>query len=339
MRYRFLCVWLFVSGLLGCGSGLKLPWPSVTDDAAVANEAWSSEPSPLGLFNKKAFSLAYSRCDDLIRLRAKHPRSKYYNWSPSAPCGDYNAFVSMVYSPRASLEAVKETLQRQSVENRWVLGPNECDLPEQCNAAAQPVAQLWKRMEDELRPLSAKLIFPVASQYHPDFIWDTVCAFQSRYGRLPVIDAFAIHAYFPQEKLKQYLQGEISKIDTRFNRAYAGKPIWVTEFGPECWKGGAPDRHVSLMKNVTAWLETHPRVQHYFWFTSRIYGNEPWGTNWQSCSMISGMSDRLTELGRTYGGLERLQYNNDHGTSPLPNGDPRFLWWDDTHFYCPKTTP
>lgn len=291
---------------------------------------------------KRSFTFGFvPRCDDVAKLTSKFPNYTYYHWHSSFPlCRDYDHYVPMIYSPSRATEeflsGVTDTLLKQPVNKRAVLGPNECEGTLNCNATAKEVAQLWKIMEDRYLPLQAKLIFTVATHYQPDFIWEVVDEYQLLYGRLPHIDKFTLHIYLPEEQFKAYVAQEIAKIDTKYQGAYKGKPVWITEFGPNqsCPTG---QNYLPFMQSITQWLENHPRIEKYFWFTTRIDTRAAGQPDvWAGCSLIDPSTSRLNPFGREYaqvaGPCSMSGQTSDHNEINL--SDYRFLCWDGKYKYC-----
>ena len=83
--------------------------------------------------------------------------------------------------------------------------------------------------------------------------------FRTQFNREPRIDFMALHWY------DFGLEDQINEIVTRYE-----KPVWLTEFA--LWRGedwNTEEFERDWMLDMLAYLEAHPMVYRYAWFTGR----------------------------------------------------------------------
>jgi hypothetical protein len=248
--------------------------------------------------------VASPACTDLKTLNA----SWYFNWAvnPDSTCGPFEAkkFVPRIRDADA-MSSLNQAIARAKVSG-WLIGFSEPNLPWQGNLSPTQGATLWRQIETAADAAGGiKLVSPSPNQYNPgqadpyghQWLWAMVDAYRAKYGHNPRFDAIAWNIYKRKHSdIQAYLTA-------RRNEALAkgyNVPIWVLEYGGECWKS-SDNGNTGIMKETTTWFNNTPWIGRYAWFANRLTGSQPIA-NWQSCSLIKPSTGLPTSLGQTYKG-------------------------------------
>ena len=248
-RHRFTPTWVAVAALVSAGvfslsSGCAIDLGTQPYDAlAAAEQHIENDGLP-----KKGFS--GGSCADLATITASYPDFRYYNWGTRTSCGDVDRYVPMMWGDEGyegRIANVIHTLSQQEPSRRFVLGPNECDHPDQCGLSPRRVAQLWKRMHDDIVAAGlgdTRFIFAVPTDggaTQGDWVWSVIGMYRHLYGALPPIDRFAWHHYGrdttgdPAASLKLFIRDETAKIDVGSSRVDGRGPCAAAvEGGTDC---------------------------------------------------------------------------------------------------------
>jgi hypothetical protein len=257
-------------------------------------------PSP-----KKGVGMISAACTDLNSLRV----SWYFNWKvlPDPSCNGTN---NEKFVPRISKASDMSKLS-QAIANAqasgWLIGFSEPNLPWQGNMTPAQGATLWKQIEDAAIPAGIKLVSPSPNQYNPgqadpygyQWLWAMVDAYKAQNGgQQPHFDAIGWNIYKRNPAaIETYLTARRSEAVARGYNV----PIWVLEFGGECWNSANGNTgNQSIMTTTTAWFEATPWIGRYAWFTNRLTGSESFEPGWQSCSLVNPSTGFLTSLGQIY---------------------------------------
>ena len=255
----------------------------------------------------KGISLAYPNCEDVVTLQA----GWYANFtnSPSAGCPTLDQrFVPMVYNAEKATGIELTTAISNARPSGWLLGFGEPNLPWNGNTSPQAGAIAWRAVEAAALPAGIKLVAPIPSQHNPGYFdplgytwtWEMATAYENLYGQKPHFDAMGWNYYSTSPLAFQ------SFFNARRQEALArgyNVPFWVMEYGGECWNtGNHPTGNEAIMTQVTPYFKSTPWIARYAWFSNRIRGTEPWGSNHQSCSLVNPDTGALTSLGVLYAG-------------------------------------
>jgi hypothetical protein len=256
---------------------------------------------------EKGVSLAYPNCEDLTALGA----GWYYNnlITPSAGCPLLDQrFVPRIHNSEQTTAIAITTAISNAKVSGWLMGFTEPNLPWQGNTTPLAGAQAWRAIEAAALPAGIKLVAPSPSQHNPGYydplgytwIWKMVDEYQGLYGEKPHFDAMGWNYYESNSQaIKNFLT---ARRNEALARGY-DVPFWVTEYGGRCWDTGHfPTGNETIMTQVTPWLKSVAWITRYAWFSNRIKGNESWGPNWQSCSLVNSNTGALTSLGGLYVG-------------------------------------
>jgi len=209
---------------------------------------------------KKGIGLQYPHCEDLARTGA----SWSYNWYPQPDCDG----IPMIFQPG-------EYGIPLYGDKKHLLVFNELDQPKWYHTPHE-AAVAWHEIESMFP--NRLLIGPAIT--HAGFVWlrefhDTYVAL---YGRAPRWYALAIHCYTNSfDSCRHVVQKAIDMAD----KWGIEGGVWVTEFA----FGLAPEQgeETNDMDDATRfirWMEDHPRVARYAWFTNRTSGEEEWANGW-----------------------------------------------------------
>lgn len=303
MRLRgHLAVFLIVL-LLPFSLGLVLPVSSAQGGGTVYLPLILKPPYEPA----KGVSLAHPNCEDLTTLQA----GWYVNFSnrPSTGCPAFDRrFVPMVYNASVATGIELTTAISNARPSGWLLGFGEPNLPWNGNTSPQAGAIAWRNIEAAALPAGIKLVAPIPSQHNPGYfepfgytwIWEMVAAYETLYGQKPHFDAMGWNYYSASPSAFQNFFN--TRRQEALDRGY-NIPFWVMEYGGECWNTGKfPTGNEAIMTQVTPYFKSTPWITRYAWFTNRVRGTEPWGSNHQSCSLVNPDTGALTALGVLYAG-------------------------------------
>jgi hypothetical protein len=260
---------------------------------------------------KKGTILAHPNCEDIDTLQT----SWYFDNYVQNPCGP----VAVPYIPRVynAQHANDTKILGEAIENAkisgWLLGFVEPNLPWHGNVSPEDGAKAWRTIEEAALPHGIKLVAPSPSQhepgtkilpeYDPDpygytWLWAMIDAYQTLYGEKPHFDALAWNFYDNNPNAtKAYL---IARHREAVAQGY-DLPFWVMEYAGRCWDTDKyPTGNEQIMNQLTPWLNDTAWIGRYAWFANRIRGDEAWGPNHHSCTLIDPDTDQLTTLGQSY---------------------------------------
>ena len=209
----------------------------------------------------------------------------HYNWGPTPPqCEDVEA-VPMIGCMR-HIERLRQGAEIASA-SQYVLGFNEPDLGDN-HLPPEQVAVLWHELEGYFP--TKRLISPVPSHYHPEWLAKFYDAYRVIYGYPPRLDGLAIHCYLDAARCQTIIEQIVSYAD-----AWDVPEVWVTEFAPMV----GTDR-IAEARTLIAWMEAQPKVTRYAWFPSGAHGDEWWASDKMYLVDRSGTSPTLTDWGAMY---------------------------------------
>jgi hypothetical protein len=248
---------------------------------------------------KKGTIITYGACQDADLLRT----SWYFTNDVQPPAGCPNPdprFVPVVDSP-STMTQLTTAISNAQVSG-WLKGFTEPNLAWQGNVSPEQAAPLWRQIEIAADAAGGiKLASPSPSQHDPTWLSRMVAEYQRLYGYKPRFDAIGWNYYYaPDDGFHDTVMEFLTQ---RHNDALAmgyDVPIWVMEYSGECWNNGK--YNMDVMTTQTPQFNQTPWIGRYAWFANRIKGDEPWGTGWQSCSLVNPTTGALNPLGQLYAG-------------------------------------
>lgn len=222
---------------------------------------------------KKGVGMPYADCDELAALDIKWE----YSWSSetwNCPGVENVPMVWGNYVPKAV-----------GGNSQWLMGFNEPDLPDQSNISVDVAVSLWRSIEQSYA--DRKLLAPVPSHLHPDWIVLFNTAYVAKYHQAPRLDALAVHCYLPtaDECIALVQQFE------DWAAAWDVPEVWVTEFSFVDTKEE---------KQFVRYLQADPLVTRFAWFALSYRGSETWAPARDSQAPLVDASGKLTAWGSTY---------------------------------------
>ena len=245
-----------------------------TDSAVDAVDAMVEPPARKSF--KRGIAYGFGSERDLAAL--SRGVAWWYNWSPS-----YSDAVADVYR-QLEMDWVPmtwngnnpdqiRTFLAQHPEVRYLLTYNEPNFQDQANMTPAYAASIWPEFEAIAEEYDVELVgpamnfcggcvvvdgAPIANDY---VVWldAFIESYRTQFGRQPRMDYTALHWY------DFGLQDQVERMVERY-----GKPVWVTEFA--LWRGedwNTPEFERDWLLEVVAFLEAHPMVYRYAWFTGR----------------------------------------------------------------------
>lgn len=225
---------------------------------------------------KRGIAYGFESVNDLSAL--SDGVSWWYNWSPRYGDAVSDAYVDsgMDWVPMTwngnNPEEIRAFLDAHP-NVRYLLTYNEPNFQDQANMTPEFAASIWPTFEEIAEEYDVKLVgpavnycggcvvvdgAPIANDY---VVWLDMFfeSFRAQFGREPRMDYTALHWY------DFGLQDQVERIVSRY-----GKPVWVTEFAlwrSEDWNTAEFERDWLL--EVVEFLEAHPMVYRYAWFTGR----------------------------------------------------------------------
>lgn len=218
---------------------------------------------------KKGLAWTYGVCDDLTTTRVAWT----YQWYPNPPRCNQN--VEIVPMIRDATQWANFDSIGLGGSSQWLLGFNEPDLcPEQaCLTPAQAVP-LWHGIETRFP--NRKLVAPVPSHLHPDWLVQFRNNYIATYGTPPRFNALAAHWYgFKYADAKALLDWYKARA-TEFGVA----EIWLTEFAfpvldHSTCGGVAQSDAMNEAQRLIANLDTDAMITRYAWYAPRIDTSDP----------------------------------------------------------------
>ena len=248
---------------------------------------------------KRGIASAFSVADDLSALMSGV--SWWYNWSPN-----YNGAVSEFHT-QGDVSFIPMTWNGNNPdqirafldghpETQYLLTYNEPNFQDQANMTPEYAASIWPIFEGIAEEYGVELVGPALNYCggcvvvdgspiaSPFWVWMDLflVEFQAQHGREPRMDYTALHWY------DYGLEDQIDEMVTRY-----GKPVWLTEFALWRWEDWCtPELEREWLLEMVAYLEAHPMVYRYAWFT----GRRP---DFPKINLL-GAPGQLTELGEAY---------------------------------------
>jgi len=124
-------------------------------------------------------------------------------------------------------------------------------------------------------------------------------AYVAEYGRLPRVDAVAVHCYAWTDDVTtavDYCKQQVTSAHT-----LGLGNVWVTEWA---WLGSDQADGVAYMLRMRAWMDQDPRVERYAWFQLSYSGEEPWALA-PNASLVQFDTGALTQYGISHRGFSR----------------------------------
>ena len=217
--------------------------------------------------SKKGLAWTYQYCEDASSMRAQW----VYDWGMHPKiCNSSLESIPMVR------DADQWSRSKQVGGNsEWILGFNEPDLcPDQaCLTPAQAIP-LWHEIETQFP--NKKLVAPVPSQLHLNWLVAFRAGYISTYGTPPRFDALAMHWYgFRYDDAK-------ALIDWYKARAteFGVSELWLTEFAFPVTDTGScggwtQANTMSDAEKLIVDLDSDPMITRYAWFAPRIDPSDP----------------------------------------------------------------
>jgi len=244
--------------------------------------------------SKKGLAWAYQYCDDAISVRALW----VYDWGMTTKV--CNANIESVPMVR---DADQWAHSKQVGGNsQWILGFNEPDLcPDQaCLTPAQAVP-LWHEIEAQFP--NKKLVAPVPSQLHLNWLVDFRNDYIATYGTPPRFDALAMHwygfRYTDAKALINWYEARASE--------FGVSQLWLTEFAfpapdTDSCNGWTEDMVISDAEKLITDLDNDPMIARYAWYAPRIDFNDPLLTPSTHCGapLLNFTGTTLTNWGVMY---------------------------------------
>lgn len=243
--------------------------------------------------------------EDLEAL--KPGTSWYYNWGnePAAQVADYvGSDKGLEFIPQAwsSYDANKlRAYYKAHPNDRYLLGFNEPNFPDQANMLPSEAAERWHEVEALAKELNLILVGPAmnfaGSPLKDGKVWDPyewmdafIAAYKEKYGTEPYYDYTAVHAYMPTG------DATMSFVN-KFAEKY-GKKVWLTEFC--AWEDNTTaESQMSSMIDKVKQLEKSDNVYRYAWFKARNANKHPfYNLLYYPTKSIS--KGTLTDLGFAY---------------------------------------
>lgn len=208
----------------------------------------------------------------------KSGNSWFYNWGnePDIAIADLvgsDKGIEFVPQAWSAYDANKLREYYKSHPNdKYLLGFNEPNFPDQANMLPSEAAEKWHDLEALTEELGLTLVAPAMNYagsplkdgktWNPfDWFDAFIAAYKEKYGKEPRYDYTAIHAYMPDAKSTMSFVNDFA---TRY-----GKKVWLTEFCE--WTQGtttAESQQKSMIGKLKE-LELSDNVYRYAWFMLR----------------------------------------------------------------------
>lgn len=305
LRSRIPSVILFLLMILA-GCAFSPPVPTTSTPTLMPPQPTSDGRNP-----KKGALLVSSNCEDIDTLQVNW----YFNNNFEPQCVSSTAkFVPRLFSiDQVADDAILEQALENAKDSGWLVGFVEPNLPWHGNVSPENGAKAWRAVEEAALPLHIKLVAPGPSQHAPNtkilpeyapdpygytWLWAMIDAYQELYDDKPHFDAIAWNFYENNpDATKDFL---IDRHEESLALGY-DVPFWVMEYAGRCWDTDRyPTGNDLIMSEVTPWFNDTPWIGRYAWFANRIRGDEAWGPNHHSCSLINPENGQPTALGQRY---------------------------------------
>ena len=224
--------------------------------------------------------------EDLEAL--KPGTSWFYDWGnePPATLADYiGSEKGMEFIPQAWSNYDENKLRayyKAHPNDRYLLGFNEPNFPDQANMLPSEAAENWHKLEALAKELNLILVGPAMNYAGKPLkdgkIWGPtewmdafIASYKEKYGTEPHYDYTAVHAYMPDGA------ATMSLINT-FAERY-GKKVWLTEFcewDESSSKTTTAETQMRTMIDKVQQLEKSDNVYRYAWFKARNANKYPY---------------------------------------------------------------
>lgn len=223
--------------------------------------------------------------EDLEAL--KPGTSWFYDWGnePQAAIADYvGSEKGIEFIPQAwsTYDANKlRAYYKAHPNDRYLLGFNEPNFPDQGNMLPTEAAERWHELEALAKELNLTLVGPAMNYagkplkdgkiWNPfDWMDAFIAAYKEKYGTEPHYDYTAVHAYMPDG-------ASTMSFINQFAERY-GKKVWLTEFCE--WDESASrtttaESQMRTMIDKVQQLEKSDNVYRYAWFKARNANKYP----------------------------------------------------------------
>ncbi len=229
--------------------------------------------------------------------------SWWYNWhhDTDAPDNYYTEyqmeFIPMLWGGNTSQNDINKLLSYilDHPELKYLLVMNEPNLIDQANRTPEQAVTDWITYEQVIDYLALQgrtvyLVGPAMNWGTMSAYWDPVVwldaffsAYNSQYGKDPIIDYLAFHWY------DYGLEAQLDRL-TKY-----GKPIWITEMANWNAQINSYDKQIEQMQEMVAICERREDVFRYAWFIGR--GDLP---DDQFTYLLEPEYGDLTDLGYIY---------------------------------------
>ncbi len=233
----------------------------------------------------KGIGLTYGNGGDVQRVGA----SWFYTWGPRPKDVPGVESVPMIWGERD----IGKTPRGTSI---WLLGFNEPDRSNQANLTPDAAATLWSEVE-RLYGDDWLLVSPAVSHTDIDWLRRFYGAYLHKFGKIPVLDALAVHCYANDVQQCLAVVREVGELAEKWG-VLGG--VWLTEFA--FWPVGAERIEYALerMARFVRELGGESYLRRYAWFAARIKGDEWWMG--PSTALVEFDGSGLTEYGLMYKG-------------------------------------
>jgi len=261
-------------------------------------------------------------CDELQALRITWG----FTWGPGTPhrladCrtinGDPIEHIPMIWGMR--------DMDRQHTfpnsNSDYLLTFNEPEMHGQNNHIDPVVAaSAWHTLETWYP--DKKLIAPAITVRY-EWLDHMVQAYIEQYRRLPRFDALAGHCYPATLGRCRTL---VNFLTDRAQRWGVPEGHWINEYAYYAPAGWNLDQYLNAgrhLEETTTYLENHPNVDRYAWFTAKYTGRESYVSEEWDSRLLYCNAHELTLLGQLYANIEpseipvRIEPNT--GTQDAPN--------------------
>jgi len=231
--------------------------------------------------NVRGLGLTYGHCEDLGILNIQW----YYDWSPNPGCPDVES-VPMVWGA-----GVPGGVGGNSA---YLLGGNECDLDSQCNVTPTAYVPIWNLIET--RFANYKLVAPVPSHLHPEWIVEFRDAYIAQYGTPPRLNVLAAHCYmWTADACVELLNWYIARANE-----WDIAEVWLTEFNFPTGGTRTEQQAWAEAEILINWMKQQPKIKRWAWWTNRPCGLESWCPPSQWQAPLLNTSGVLTPYGEQY---------------------------------------
>jgi hypothetical protein len=175
-----------------------------------------------------------------------------------------------------------------------VLGFNEPDMPDQSHLTPAQAVPLWHGVRQVLQWRT--LASPAPCQdvgWLPEFLDE----YEAEYPDDPIpFDVLDFHLYWDDVGLCQYAAQQYIDMAA----FYGVSRVIVSEFAFGHLHG--PAQGISDAAEFIAWVNAQDAIERYYWFATRLVGDEPWlPDGWQPTGLMEPAAcTTLTRYGEVY---------------------------------------